>query len=264
MDEKNDSDALKLHTIVHGESDFLKPDQAFFVLLMVNDTLTASKVVVTRQRQDSKVGLTASALASRGAAICLALSGLALADPARADQVQTAYYDHGQRAQFFVPVTATVGGRCGFNAAAIPSGQWDAGEIDVPGWSHPFAFALECTGLSRVAVTSANGGFRNAANAASAGFTAVAAYNVKLNVLHNSGTVVANCLSTSLAASGTGCAFKGNAALGEGIAIPSPSYNLGNSYVEVSYAAPASGPSAELLSAGQYSDTLTITVSPAT
>lgn len=210
------------------------------------------------------MGAFVSAMASRAAAICLALVGCGLAAPAFADQVQLAYYDQGQRAQFTVPVTATVGGRCGFNAAGVPSGQWDAGQIDVPGWAHQFTFTLECTGLSRVAVTSTNGGLKNANSAASPGFAALALYNVKLNVLHNSGTVVATCSSDTLAASGSGCNFKGDAALGAGISIPSPSYNLGNSYVEVSYAAPASGPTASLLSAGQYIDTLTITVSPAT
>lgn len=134
----------------------------------------------------------------------------------------------------------------------------------MPGWSHQFTFALECTGLSRVAVTSANGGLKNSTAAASAGFTALANYNVKLNVLHNTGTVIGNCTADTLAATGAGCNFKGDAALGNGISIPSPSYNLGNSYVEVSYAAPASGPTAGLLTAGQYTDTLTITIAPAT
>lgn len=200
-------------------------------------------------------------MAGRVAGVALALALGGLATPAFADLTYIAYYDQGQRAEFKVPVTATVGGRCGFNAAGVPSGVWDAGAIDLPGWSHQFNFMLECTGLSKVAVTSANGGLKIASAPTAPGFTGIAPYNVRLNVLHNSGTVVSSCLAGTLAASGSGCAFKGDATLGQGIQIPSASYNLGNSFLEVSYAAPVTS---NLLAAGDYTDTLTITVSPAT
>ncbi len=262
--EKKDSDPSSCAFNIKWKGTSVKAEKTLLVAQKRLTMFGSQGGLDSAQRQELTVGALVTAMASRAAAISLAAVSCALAAPAWADQVQLAYYDQGQRAQFAVPVTATVGGRCGFNAAGIPSGQWDAGEIDVPGWSHQFTFTLECTGLSRVAVTSTNGGLKNANSAASPGFAALAPYNVKLNVLHNSGAVVSTCASDALSASGSGCNFKGDAALGAGVFIPSPSYNLGNSYVEVSYAAPAAGPTASLLSAGQYSDTLTITISPTT
>ena len=57
-----------------------------------------------------------------------------------------------------IPVTASVGGRCGFAAGSAPAGTYNQPNFDVTGLNHDFEFKLECTGPSRVAVVSANGG----------------------------------------------------------------------------------------------------------
>lgn len=161
-----------------------------------------------------------------------------------------------------IPVTASVGGRCGFADGAAPFGSHDAGAIDRQMWAHQFPFTLNCNGASRVAVTSANGGLRTTALPSEAGYLGLAPYSVTLNLVGAGGTnVSAQCAVASLAAGAANpCAFLGLATQDVGLRMPSPSQNLAGSYLQVD--APAyAGPG--VLVQGAYADTLTVTVSAA-
>jgi hypothetical protein len=71
--------------------------------------------------------------------------GLAPMCPASAQSTimgPTAYVG-GTPVTLNIPVTASVGGRCGFATSAAPSGSFDAGEIDRTSWSGQFPFHVE-------------------------------------------------------------------------------------------------------------------------
>ena len=154
-------------------------------------------------------------------------------------------------------VTASVGGHCGFSEA--PSGTHDEPNFDDHAWTHDFPFELDCSGPSRVAIESANGGLLTS-GAAPAGYTTLAPYNVELNLVRNSGSPAnASCAAADLD-DGGGCSFAGNAADGDGLFLASGSQNQTGSYVRVS--APIYAGS-NILVSGNYADTLTVTVSAA-
>ena len=114
---------------------------------------------------------------------------------------------------------------------------------------------LDCTGPSRVAIESANGGLLTAGTVP-AGYTTLAPYDVELNLVRNSGAPAnASCAAADLASGGS-CTFAGDAAGGDGLYLASASTNQTGSYVRVS--APAYT-GANLLVSGNYSDTLTVT-----
>ncbi len=175
---------------------------------------------------------------------------------------QTTAYAVGQGAPnsiaLSIPVTASVGGRCSFKTGSAPSGTYNQPDFDLTGLNHDFPFQLDCTGASRVAVVSANGGLKTAGTAG-AGYLTLAPYKVDLNLVGNTQTVTANCQVATLLA-GSSCSFVGPASTAQGLRLPGASFNQNGSYLRVS--APAySG--ANVLVAGTYSDTLTVTVSVA-
>lgn len=199
-----------------------------------------------------------------GAAALVAIASLCAATPAAAaftPQPNTAYNGYSpDKIVVSIPVIATVGGRCGFAENGAPQGTLEAGLIDTNDWSHQVDFTLECTGLSRIAVVSSNGGLKTAAPTAP-GYRNLAPYNVAVLVARSGGTSSGNCQSSSLAADATDtCALRGTASTAVGLAVTSPSYRLPGSHLTIS--APAyAGP--DVLVAGTYSDTLTVTISPA-
>lgn len=157
-----------------------------------------------------------------------------------------------------VPVTASVGGRCGFAEGGAPDGSYHQDNFDETGLQHQFAFVLDCTGPSRVAVVSQNGGMLTP-GAAPAGYTTKAPYDVTLHLVGNGGatTATATCAADTLPV-GAGCSFLGPASTSQGLRLASPSTLQSGSYLSVS-APPYSGAAA--LVTGTYSDVLTVTLS---
>jgi hypothetical protein len=175
---------------------------------------------------------------------------------------QTTAYAVGQGAPnsitLNIPVTASVGGRCSFKTGNAPSGTYNQPNFDLTGLNHDFPFQLDCTGASRMAVVSANGGLKTPGPAV-AGYLTLAPYNVDLNLVGNTQTVAANCQVATLLA-GSSCSFVGPASTAQGLRLPAASFNQNGSYLRVS--SPAYSGS-NVLVAGTYSDTLTVTVSVA-
>lgn len=179
-----------------------------------------------------------------------------------AASAQTTAYAAGQGAPnqitLQVQVQASVGGRCGFAATALPSGSFDQPDFDVTGFTHDFPFALECTGPSRVAVESSNGGLVTG-GAVPAGYATKAPYDVALHLVGSSGSADASCAVATLVAGGS-CPFRGPATTGQGLRLAASSIGQPGTYIRVS--APAYAAS-DILVAGRYADTLIVTVSVA-
>lgn len=160
-----------------------------------------------------------------------------------------------------IPVTASVGGTCGFQTP--PNADRNVGQIDTTAWTETVDFTPECTAPWRIAVSSANGGLLTAGTP-EPGYRNKAPYTVWLNIVQdgNATPVTANCAVADLyhALGSSGCPFKGTASATEGLSVLR-SFGLAGSYIRV--AAPAY-PGPDVLIAGTYTDTLTVTVSPAT
>jgi hypothetical protein len=160
-----------------------------------------------------------------------------------------------------IPVTASVGGRCGFAPGLAPSGSTDVGEVN-NAFSADFPFTLECTVPFRAAVISQNGGLLAASATPATGYTNLAPYLVDLNLVGDTGvtSVSGTCDTADLkTSSGAGCAFKGPATAGQGLRLNGSSYDTPGSYLRVrrgAYAAPAI-----LTAANTYADSLTVTLS---
>ncbi len=191
---------------------------------------------------------------------------IGMAVPAAA---QTAYFPvtGGPQSPTFiavtVPVKASIGGSCNFATTGTPNGSYAIpGFVDTnTTWSNDFAMTLECTGPSRLAISSLNGGLQTAAAPSAPGYTNLAPYTVDVNVVRTGGTTTGTCPAEALkSGSLTVCDLRGTASASVGLAIPTASFGLSGSYVRVK--APAV-PAADILINGGYSDTLIITVSPA-
>lgn len=190
--------------------------------------------------------------------LSILLAALAWCGAAQAQGVQTAYAG-GSPVVLTIPVTASVGGRCGFADGASPAGSFNKDNFDRTGFTAQFDFSLNCTGPSRVAVSSSNGGLLTP-TAAPAGYRNKADYQVSLLLLANNGAKAeANCAASTLASGGT-CSFAGKASTTQGLQLASAAVNQPGSYLRIS--APAQSTSLVLVG-GSYSDALTITVSPA-
>jgi hypothetical protein len=189
----------------------------------------------------------------------------AAALPVSTVSAQTTVYAPGDgspnSAQLQVNVLASVGGRCGFADLGTPSGTFDQRNFDVTGFSHDFLFSLNCTGPARVAVVSSNGGLKTG-GAPQTGYIALAPYNVSLHLVSNTPTTAdATCAAATLiAGTGTCSAFRGPASTTQGLRIGAPSTNQTGSYLRVAASAynQVVGP---VLIAGEYADTLTVTLS---
>jgi hypothetical protein len=209
---------------------------------------------VTTVQARSIKALLAGAIAS-----CLAT----VAVPAQAQSVPgTAYFGYSpNNITLSVPVRATIGSQCGFATGAVPTTSLNVGQIDTTGWTRDVAFTLECTGPSRIAILSSNGGLKTTGTVTDPGYLGLAPYNVAVNVVRTGGTTTGNCAAADLLSSAaTACALRGTASTTVGLHVTSPSFGLAGSYVRVS--APAY-PGPGVLVAGTYNDTLTVTISPA-
>lgn len=191
-------------------------------------------------------------------------SGLAVvAVPAQAQSVPNTAYFGGSPNNIVlsVPVRATIGGQCGFATGAAPTDSFNVGAIDTTAWTRDVPFTLECTGPSNIAIVSANGGLKTAPAVTDPGYVGLAPYDVAVNVVRTGGSTTGGCTAADLLASASSpCALRGTASTLVGLNVPSPSFGLTGSYVRVS--APAY-PGPNVLVNGTYTDTLTVTISPA-
>lgn len=176
---------------------------------------------------------------------------------------QTTAYAEGEGAAgptnifLSIPVTASVGGTCTFAAGRAPSGTFNQPNFDVTGLDFKAPFDLACSGPSRVAVVSSNGGMKTSGTN-TAGYSAIAPYDVTLNLVGSNLIVGATCSAATLVAGST-CAFVGPATTTRGLRLAASSLNQTGTFLRIS-AAPYTGTS-QLVN-GTYSDTLLVTVSP--
>jgi hypothetical protein len=176
--------------------------------------------------------------------------------PLQGVAAQTVYAPGGNRA-LQVRVTAAVAQRCGFVSA--PSGIHNQPDFSTTTWSVDFPFTLDCNVPSRVAAVSASGGL-STPGAPPAGYANKTTYDVVLNLVGNDGTapVSAQCAAATLT-QGSTCSFVGPASTSQGLRLTGPAILQGGSFVRI-IGKPYAG--SDLLIAGTYSDTLTVTVSP--
>lgn len=186
----------------------------------------------------------------------LLLAGLSACALAGTASAQT-YYAGGAPAVLSIPVTASVGGSCGF--ATAPTATHNFPDLDT-GFSADTGFVLNCNGASRIAVVSANGGLRSLAPAPG-GYTNIAPYTVAVHMVGNAGlTSDASCLVADLSASAaTPCTFRGPVTPSVGLKLNGPSNGQAGSYIRVS--APVYAGSDNLVASSAYEDTLTVTLS---
>jgi hypothetical protein len=192
--------------------------------------------------------------------ICVALLAIGAA-PAHA-QVTAIAGGSPDHITLDVPVTASIGGACGFKSGEAPNGSRDVGEI-TGGFSTDFPFTLECTGPLRMAVVSANGGLLASTGVLPGGYTGLASYDVALHIVGASAASVdGDCAVATLTASAAApCAFRGPATTAQGLRLPVASYQVPGSYLRVS--SPAYAGAAILAASSTYADTLTVTLSAA-
>ncbi len=172
-------------------------------------------------------------------------------------QGQTAYAG-GTPVVITVPVTASVGGRCGFADGAAPRGSFNKDDFDRDGISAQFGFSLNCTGPSRVAVASVNGGLQTTGTAGT-GYANKADYTVTLNLAANDGSSVQASCAASTLVNGGSCSFAGTASTSLGLRLAAAAVNQPGSFVRIS--APARTGTTTLIH-GTYADSLVVTVSP--
>ena len=204
---------------------------------------------------------------ARIGAVIAVTCAYAQAATAQVSQEQYAYYPDPAitysypgppSAVLSIPVTATVGGTCGF--ATAPNDNLNVGNIDTTAWTRQVAFVPECTAPWRIAVSSQNGGLTTGATVP-VGYRNKAPYTVSLNVNSDSGLITGSCPVEQIdqAAGSTACTFEGTASPTNGLLIPR-SFGLSGSYIQME--APAY-PGPDLLITGTYNDTLVVTISPA-
>lgn|SRR5690606_2460148 len=191
--------------------------------------------------------------------LVLAIAAVAGASAVPAQAHVTAYAA-GQgalnRIEVGIDVRASVQARCGFAEGGVPSGSVNQADFDTKGISKDFAIRLNCSGASRVAIRSQNGSLAHSSEVP--GYASSAPYNVQLRLAGDDGTVAtATCDAASLSGAGA-CAFSGTAGHATGLRLGAASTKDNGSYLRVS--APAYSGTQPLL-AGDYSDTLTVTVS---
>ena len=139
--------------------------------------------------------------------LCMAMmvAAFSLASPSAYAQVTA--YAAGQGSvnsiTVGVDVRASVRGRCGFATGGAPTGSIDQADFDQTGFTKDFAIQLNCSGASRIAVSSVNGGMAAAATSGQ-GYSAKAPYQVALRMVADNGTSAsASCDASALAGGGS-------------------------------------------------------------
>ncbi len=189
--------------------------------------------------------------------LAMAMFG-ALAQPVLANTAYAPGQGGRNSIEVGIEVRASVKDKCGFATGGAPAGTLDQADFDLKGFSKDFAIVLNCTGASRVAVSSRNGGLTTATTAD--GFASKAPYEVELKMVADSGTTAnGSCGASTLSGAG-GCTFAGSATSSNGLRLAAASTKANGSYLRVKSAVYGG---ATPLIAGRYSDTLTITVSAA-
>ena len=191
----------------------------------------------------------------------LLLAGLATCAFAGTAAAQTAYAV-GQGSPnsivLSIPVTASVGGSCGFATGVAPDAVHNISDADL-GFTRDTGFTLNCSGPSRIAVVSQNGGLLTTGQAP-AGYTLSLPYTVDLNMVATNGDIAAaSCLAETLtAAAASPCSFRGTANLTTGLRLGSASVGQGGSHVRIS--APAYSGGGVPVASAAYADTLIVTL----
>ena len=215
-------------------------------------------------------------------ALILTAGGLAFASSAQAQSAGTAYAA-GYAAPYNAPnnitlapirVLASVGGRCGFAAGNAPTGSVDFQNFDTLGLFAEFNFKLDCTGAFRVGVLSISGGLVTS-GAVPTGYTNKAPYDVGLSLQSDSGTVTATsaCRASELVSAGSptsmcspqflaaGLNFSGVASTSSGLRVSGGATSL--TTIQTIRVKANAYAGSDILTAGTYNDTLTVTVSTA-
>ena len=213
--------------------------------------------------------------------IIAAAGGLAFANPAKAQTAGTAYaVDYGAPYNATnkidlapIQVVASVGGRCGFATGNAPNGSVSAPAFDTVGFDQSFPFILDCTGAFRVGVVSLNGGLLTGGSVPT-GYGIKAPYDVQLNLRNDANTVTATsaCQAAQLSVSNTaatctaqyltgGTNFSGAASTSRGLRVGGAATSSATTQSLRVKANAYTG--SDILSAGTYTDTLTVTVSTA-
>lgn len=191
----------------------------------------------------------------------LMLAALMSMAPAGTAAAQTAYAV-GQGSPnsivLSIPVTASVGGSCGFAPASAPDAVHNIADADL-GFSRDTGFTLNCSGPSRIAVVSQNGGLLSTGQAPT-GYTLSLPYTVDVVMAATNGDIAtASCLAESLSnSSASPCSFQGVASLTNGLRLGSASSGQGGSYVRIS--APAYSGGSLPVASDAYTDTLIVTL----
>lgn len=160
-----------------------------------------------------------------------------------------------------VDITARVEATCGF--AQAPSGEYDLGDLTLA-FEKVAPLQVECSSPFRVGVVAARGALSADGVGPVPGYANQIPYEVMLNIATNAGAPVsAQCAASGLTAAGA-CGFKGPASGSQGLSVAQPSVGQNGSFIRVRSpgGAPYAGPSVPL-AANNYTDTLTVTISPA-
>jgi len=196
--------------------------------------------------------------------IALALGALLAALPSAVSAQtsgQAVYAGSPNEVTLSVNVTASVSASCSFMVGAMPKGSYSLGDLK-GSYSLDIPFSLTCNSPSRVGIVSDNGGMlaQDVPNALP-GYDNHAPYLVMLRLAGDAGSSAqATCESPTLAAGASGCVFRGPATSTAGLRLPGPSQGRPGSLIRISS---PSDPREDILVASDYTDRLTVTISPA-
>jgi hypothetical protein len=158
-----------------------------------------------------------------------------------------------------IPVTVTVGFACGFTAT-VPTSNPNLPNLDA-GYTNDTAFGLNCSGPSRIAVVSRNGGLLTSGTVPT-GYTTLAPYTVAVHMVGNGAVAVdATCAIADIVATTGSCSFRGPAGSSSGLTLGVAATNVAGSYIRIT--APVYAGAGILVASSNYADILDVTLAPA-